>query len=769
LRKTFAALVSVLLAGLLCVIPAAAPVARATAGVKVAIIVGATHDMTPTYRAYADEIYREAILYTSNVVRVYSPNATATRVQAAVAGASIIVYLGHGNGWPSPYTYDPAYTTKDGFGLNYDANGDGRTTDYENKYYGEPWIRALRPAPNAVVLLFHLCYASGNPESGASEPVIANARQRVDNYAAAFIAAGARAVIANGHSHDPYYIRALFTTRQTIDQYWRNAPDAHNRVSAYPSARSAGSTYQMDPESTGKYYRSIAGKMSLETRDVTGALFADTSADPAAMVVPGNASPAADGAPVFGSAASAAAGTDPIATLGPTAKVRVDALEPALSASAVSAADSTPVYRVHAGEVEGWMTGAALVPRDSAAPRVWTVDDGTGAFSPNGDGSQDSLPLSIRLSESAAWTIRLLDANGGDLARADGSSDTARLTWAPAAGSVPDGTYRWALGARDAWGNGPLEAGGTVVVDTTPPKVAVAETADPVRTFTPNGDGASDTIGFTVGSSEPGSVTATIKDPGEAAVDHVAVVLAGSTAALTWDGRTTSGAYAPDGVYALIFVATDRAGNRSEAQARSANAYGALGYTASSPVVFFPQDGDNLARTTSFSFKLRSAATVSWTVQDAAGTVVRTIQAEGPLAAGPHAFAWDGRNDAGAMVPRGVYRTVVHATDGTLASTQRASVVADAFRISVSDTTPRRGQRMTITARSAEALSKAPRLSVYQPGASAWSVTMSRVAPGVYRATVTLRSSRTGTLRLQVSAYDDHGVMQRSNLYLPLH
>ena len=45
---------------------------------------------------------------------------------------------GHGNGWPSPYTFDPSYTTKDGFGLNSDLNGDGKLTDYENKYYGEP-------------------------------------------------------------------------------------------------------------------------------------------------------------------------------------------------------------------------------------------------------------------------------------------------------------------------------------------------------------------------------------------------------------------------------------------------------------------------------------------------------------------------------------------------------------------------------------------------------------------------------------------------------
>ena len=267
------------------------------------------------YRSYADQIYSDAIRYTSNVVRVYSPNATAAKVQAAVAGASIIVYLGHGNGWPSPYTYDPAYTTKDGFGLNYDSNGDGKTTDYENKYYGEPWIRALRPAPNAVVLLFHLCYASGNPESGAKEPTLSNATKRVDNYAAAFIQAGARAVIANGHSHDPYYIGALFTTRQTMDEYWRNAPDAHGNVTTYDSVRNPGYTFQLDPESPGYYYRSIAGKMSLRTQDVTGAPYADTAVDPPALVVPGNAAPAVDGAPVYGSVEAAQAGTAPIATL----------------------------------------------------------------------------------------------------------------------------------------------------------------------------------------------------------------------------------------------------------------------------------------------------------------------------------------------------------------------------------------------------------------------------------------------------------------------
>ena len=134
------------------------------------IVVGATHGATAGYRSNADAAYAEAIKYTSHVTKVYSPNATWTKVKAAVKGANIVIYFGHGNGWPSPYTYDPKYTTKDGMGLNADLNGDGKLSDYENKYYGEPYMAQLALAPNAIVLLHNLCYASGNSEPGGAAP-----------------------------------------------------------------------------------------------------------------------------------------------------------------------------------------------------------------------------------------------------------------------------------------------------------------------------------------------------------------------------------------------------------------------------------------------------------------------------------------------------------------------------------------------------------------------------------------------------------------------
>ena len=367
MRKLSTALIGVLIAGLAVIAPAVAPAAMAAAPAnpKVAIIVGATHSATATYRSYADQVYAEAIKYTPNVVKVYSPKATWAAVKAAVNGASIVVYLGHGNGWPSPYTYDPKYTTKDGFGLNYDVNGDGRLSDYELKYYGEPSIATLTPAPNAVVLLFHLCYASGNSEPGGTAPSLSVARQRADNYASAFLKAGARAVLVDGHSHSPYYIWSLFSTKQTVDQLWRNAPNFHNHVMSYASVRSPGYTEQLDPDNaTSGYYRALTGKTDLRTEDVTGANYANTGIDPSSFVVPGNASPKADGTPVYGDAAGAATATNQTATVTSATKLRITARTGSL------APDGSPVFAVSTldGSVNGFMPGYSLVPRDSLGP-----------------------------------------------------------------------------------------------------------------------------------------------------------------------------------------------------------------------------------------------------------------------------------------------------------------------------------------------------------------------------------------------------------------
>src|ERR1035437_4827918 len=96
-------LVPVLIAGLLAVAGLVAPSPRtsgaaASSNPKVVLIVGATESTTASYRADMDSVYATATQYTSNVIKVYSPNATWAAVKAAMQGASIVVYMSHGNG-----------------------------------------------------------------------------------------------------------------------------------------------------------------------------------------------------------------------------------------------------------------------------------------------------------------------------------------------------------------------------------------------------------------------------------------------------------------------------------------------------------------------------------------------------------------------------------------------------------------------------------------------------------------------------------------------
>src|SRR5664280_2692391 len=230
---------------------------------KVVIVVGATEGTTSSYRSDADNAAATFSKYTSNIVKVYSPNATWANVQAAAQGASVLVYLGHGSGYPNPYVSYLQPNGDNGMGLNVTAgNGDSNT-----KYYGENYMAGLNLAPNAVVLLNHLCYASGNSEPGNGTPTFAVAQTRVEGYASGFLRGNARAVIAEGLGSLGPYIDALFSTHQTVDQMWKSTPTFHNNVTSWESTRNPGYTSQIDPSGT-SYYRSMVSLPGLSTDNV---------------------------------------------------------------------------------------------------------------------------------------------------------------------------------------------------------------------------------------------------------------------------------------------------------------------------------------------------------------------------------------------------------------------------------------------------------------------------------------------------------------------
>ena len=937
-RALIAALATLVLLVALPVVPA---LAASTA--KVVIIVGPVGDHTAHYKADADDIATEARRWTSKVVVIKTPYATWTRVKAALQGASVVAYLGHGNGWPSIYA--PFQTvTKDGLGLDPGTGADSTKV----VYYGEDYLRSdIRLAPNAVVLLYHLCYASGNTEPGLAVGTIADSRQRVDNYGAGFIGAGARAVFAEGHPEHPVtsYVRQLFTTNRTMDQIFRASPAAHGHLQGpFPSQRTPGLRFEQDPDTAtpSGFYRSLVGDLSLTASAVTGVLPAPTDTDPADFVVPGAAEvQSAAGADLFGTAAAADDGT------GTPGSVLADGTHLRVTSEAAPAADGTRVFGVSVigGTAKGFVRSSQLIPRDSTNVSIWTLDQSGALLSPNADGVSDQLVVAARFSEPVPATLVVRNAAGTAVKSATITDKIAIFAWnlKLSSGAIaPDGTYTWTLKATDPWGNGSVAKKGSFTIDDTPPatKAAVAATAgtngwlvspasitltasdalsgvkvvtwrldggaavtyappavvaangthtfgyraidkagiregwksltlkidtkaptiaiplagtagvapgtwrsavsiapaikdnasgvaarsisidgaaavplgaDPVivdgdgahavivrakdaagnataakveftidttapvvglppapatpPTVTPNGDGRSELVTLPFSSSEAGTLGVSIADATAKVVRTFALPLATGTAALAWDGRTAAGTPVPDGRYTVTLSPTDAAGNAGAPVAEAVDVYAALTGVTRAPTLFFPQDGDALAAMTKAAWTLKAPATVSIRVLDATGTAVRTTTPKA-LPAGAGSWSWNGKNDAGAYVPRGTYRIVVTATNGTQVAGQSVAVTADAFRITTSTPTATRGKAITVTAISAEPLKASPRLIVRQPGLADWAVTMQAVG-STWTATITPKTAGTaGTMTLFVRGRDTAGGANQSNVRL---
>ena len=246
---------------------AVTPAPAAAAGVKVVIVVGPVEGSTSNYIYNAKRYANEARSYGASVTEIYSPNATWAKVKSAAQGANVLIYLGHGNGYPSPYGAFSAYS-KDGMGLNA-AAGHGNSN---TKYYGEYYMRTyIKLATNAVVILNRLCYASGNSEPGRANPTKSVAMRRADNFGAGFLRTGAKAVFAIGTSSASYTVKSLLTASSTVYRIFRYDParDLHDDFS-FDSTRTSGARVWMDPSSPGRYYRSVVGNLSLTTTAVRG-------------------------------------------------------------------------------------------------------------------------------------------------------------------------------------------------------------------------------------------------------------------------------------------------------------------------------------------------------------------------------------------------------------------------------------------------------------------------------------------------------------------
>ncbi|MBO8450555.1 MAG: gliding motility-associated C-terminal domain-containing protein [Spirochaetes bacterium] len=295
------------------------------------------------------------------------------------------------------------------------------------------------------------------------------------------------------------------------------------------------------------------------------------------------------------------------------------------------------------------------------------------AFSPNGDGVQDTMRLipSVPVQNGLQrWTLSVLGPEGNPVRVF--SHETAGGTETPEAVEfdgrsadgvlLPEGIYRARLDAEYVNGHRPQAFSPDFELDVTAPEATVRASSD---IFSPVGDGRLDTVTFTQSVSAENAWTAGIF-PAEGG-DAVRTIRFGSRVpeAFVWNGRTDSGTVAPDGQYAYILRCTDEAGNTgSSAPVQvSLNTEKADLILQSSATAFSP-NGDGVQDGVRFVPVMKAETPVeSWQleIRNGTGRIVRTFAGEGTV---PESFVWDGTADGeeGSVCPDGTYTASLSVT-----------------------------------------------------------------------------------------------------------
>jgi flagellar hook assembly protein FlgD len=212
-----------------------------------------------------------------------------------------------------------------------------------------------------------------------------------------------------------------------------------------------------------------------------------------------------------------------------------------------SAGKTVPDGAYTAELTAGTDTSAApvTITVDTSAPRLAAAAASPLRFSPNGDGQAETCALTYSPAEACSIRVGIMDSAGDVVRWLQGWREQqtqeysvswdGRVTSGSALVAAADGRYRLDIERRDAAGN-VARRGVAVVVDCT----VGFPTAAPA-TFSPNGDGASDTTKLAFKLTRKASVTVQIA-VGDKVVRTLALgALAAGARSVVWDGKAGSG------------------------------------------------------------------------------------------------------------------------------------------------------------------------------------------------------------------------------------
>ena len=221
---------------------------------------------------------------------------------------------------------------------------------------------------------------------------------------------------------------------------------------------------------------------------------------------------------------------------------------------------------------------------------------------------------------------------------------------------LSQGVHGISARATDIAGNSSVLSGRLLVeIDLTVP---VAEGRYNTNRISPNGDGQLDILAVSAAFTKTLSWSFEVRN---AAGDRRYETYGKATSmAATWNGRY-AGVVVPDGLYHWEIRGTDAAGNQLDLLVGSVlvdRAKPGIG-----GVSVWPNPFKRRQQTTTLSFSVSEAATVSVWVVDAAGSRLKTLTTKKLSSRGTMKVVWDGRNALGRFVRVGDYRLVISATD----------------------------------------------------------------------------------------------------------
>ncbi|WP_166680250.1 PKD domain-containing protein [Kribbella sp. VKM Ac-2566] len=310
-------------------------------------------------------------------------------------------------------------------------------------------------------------------------------------------------------------------------------------------------------------------------------------------------------------------------------------------------------------------------------PQVSISSNSHRYFSPNADTQDDTLNVYYCLSRSASVGFTVVNPTGTIVRTVDATPTTggtncygwnSHLTWDgkdDAGQVVPDAIYTLRITATDSSGR-TAEDTVQVGVDTRAPGALTAPAQDATLsgtanwTFTPNAAFDLYQVDVYCDGSYLGSATSTAPDgtySGSGDTSHCKPGANALTATTSWTdafGSHHSWSSRP------LLVTIDNPPQ----------------VTISGPYShrYFSPNGDGQDDDTEIYFCLSKNATVTITVADSTSALVRTLESAANRVGGNNCgpwnnfLPWDGKNDAGTVVPDGIYTLRVHAVDASARS-----------------------------------------------------------------------------------------------------